>query len=71
MLPVCGFKLNSYVADLESLAGDHRLRSLKPRAGIDFTSNDYLALSNAPRIKRAVTAALEGGTPLGAGARGF
>ncbi|OSI68649.1 8-amino-7-oxononanoate synthase [Bradyrhizobium canariense] len=67
MLPVCVSKLSSYVADLESLGRDHRLRSLKPRAGIDFTSNDYLALANAPRIKRAVTAALESGTPLGAG----
>lgn len=53
--------------DLESLARDHRLRGLRPRAGIDFTSNDYLALANAPRLKRAVAAALKRGTPLGAG----
>lgn len=57
----------SYVADLETLARDHRLRGLKPRAGIDFTSNDYLAFANAPRVKRAVAAALERGTSLGAG----
>lgn len=60
-------KFANYVADLESLGRDHRLRGLKPRAGIDFTSNDYLALANAPRLKRAVAAALERGTPLGAG----
>lgn len=67
MLPVRVSKLSGYVADLEHLARDHRLRGLKARAGIDFTSNDYLALANAPRIKRAVAAALERGPPLGAG----
>lgn len=67
MLPVCLSKLSRYAADLEHLARDHRLRAFKAHAGIDFTSNDYLALANAPRIKSAVATALERGTPLGAG----
>ena len=48
-----------YAAALHALSKDDRLRGLKPRAGIDFVSNDYLALANAPRIKQAVAAALE------------
>jgi 8-amino-7-oxononanoate synthase len=60
-------KAASYITALQALKDDDRLRSLKPRAGIDFASNDYLALASSPRIKRAVTAALEAGTPIGAG----
>jgi 8-amino-7-oxononanoate synthase len=56
-----------YVTDLQALKDDDRLRGLKPRAGIDFASNDYLALASAPRMKKAVAAALEAGTPIGAG----
>jgi 8-amino-7-oxononanoate synthase len=44
-----------------------RLRSLKPRAGIDFSSNDYLALASAPRMRKALSAAVDAGTPIGAG----
>ncbi|UPK20540.1 8-amino-7-oxononanoate synthase [Bradyrhizobium sp. 131] len=57
----------NYTASLSALKDDHRLRGLKPRAGIDFTSNDYLGLANAPRMKKAVLAALEAGTSIGAG----
>src|ERR1700722_20622594 len=60
-------KAASYVTALQALKDDDRLRSLKPRVGIDFASNDYLALASAPRMKKAVTAALEAGTPIGAG----
>jgi len=60
-------KAVSYVMALQVLKDDDRLRSLKPRLGIDFASNDYLALASSPRIKKAVTAALEAGTPIGAG----
>ncbi|MCP3475810.1 8-amino-7-oxononanoate synthase [Bradyrhizobium sp. CCGUVB1N3] len=56
-----------YISALNVLKEDHRLRSLNPRAGIDFTSNDYLALASAPRMKKAVLAAIEAGTPIGAG----
>ncbi|MET3910032.1 8-amino-7-oxononanoate synthase [Bradyrhizobium sp. S3.3.6] len=59
--------LGDYVAALHALKVDNRLRGLKPRAGIDFASNDYLALASAPRMKKAVSAALVAGTPIGAG----
>jgi 8-amino-7-oxononanoate synthase len=67
MRPIHTSKVGDYVAALQALKEDNRLRGLKPRAGIDFTSNDYLALASAPRIKKAVFAALEAGTPIGAG----
>jgi 8-amino-7-oxononanoate synthase len=44
-----------------------RLRTLQPRAGTDFTSNDYLALTLSTRLRAAVRAALDGGTAVGAG----
>lgn len=56
-----------YVRALQVLKDDDRLRRLKPREGIDFASNDYLALASAPRMRDAVAAALEAGTPIGAG----
>jgi 8-amino-7-oxononanoate synthase len=60
-------KVSSYVKALNALKTDDRLRSLKPPAGIDFSSNDYLALASDPRMRRAVSAAVEAGTPIGAG----
>ena len=57
----------TYVAALQALEDGHQRRTLKPRAGIDFSSNDYLALASAPRMKAAVAAALERGTPVGSG----
>lgn len=54
-------------ADLAHLGEAARLRSLRPRAGIDFASNDYLGLSAAPRLARAVEAAIARGVPLGSG----
>ena len=54
-------------ADLAHLGEQARLRSLRPRAGIDFASNDYLGLSAAPRLVRAVEAAIARGVPLGSG----
>lgn len=60
-------KVADYVAALHALKQDDRLRRLRPREGIDFVSNDYLALASASRMKEAVLAALEAGTPIGAG----
>jgi 8-amino-7-oxononanoate synthase len=57
----------SYIAALSALDKDDRRRSLKPRAGIDFSSNDYLALANCQRMRKAISAAVEAGTPIGAG----
>jgi 8-amino-7-oxononanoate synthase len=58
---------SSYVAALDALKKDDRLRSITPRAGIDFSSNDYLGLAGAARMRKAISAALESGTPIGAG----
>ena len=60
-------KAARYADLLSALDNDDRLRSLKPRAGIDFSSNDYLALASAPRMRKAISAAVEAGTPIGAG----
>jgi 8-amino-7-oxononanoate synthase len=59
--------LASYQAALDELADASRLRSLAPRQGLDFTSNDYLGLASSPRLAGAVTAAIARGTPVGAG----
>jgi 8-amino-7-oxononanoate synthase len=60
-------RTTTYVAALRALEDGHQRRALKPRAGMDFVSNDYLALANAPRMRKAVAVALEAGTPIGSG----
>ncbi len=59
--------LERYKADLESLAARDRLRALAPRAGLDFASNDYLALAESRELAEAAAAALARGVPVGAG----
>ncbi len=59
--------LQRYAKSLSGLERKGRLRSLMPQAGADFTSNDYLALAGASRIRAAVSAALARGVPVGAG----
>jgi 8-amino-7-oxononanoate synthase len=58
---------NVYRAQLQGLAAQSRLRSLEPRSGLDFSSNDYLGLATSKRLADAVTKALERGTSIGAG----
>jgi 8-amino-7-oxononanoate synthase len=53
--------------DLASIAANGRLRSLAPRRGVDFASNDYLGLAHSPRLKRAIEAAIGRGVPVGSG----
>jgi 8-amino-7-oxononanoate synthase len=59
--------LSGYADTLQGLRRKARLRSLAPQQGVDFTSNDFLALANAPRLKAAIVAAIERGVPVGAG----
>jgi 8-amino-7-oxononanoate synthase len=57
-------------AGLRELAGQGRLRSLRPRAGIDFTSNDYLGLAESAELRQAALDAIARGVPVGsAGSR--
>lgn len=59
--------LERYAATLRGLERKHRLRTLAPKAGLDFASNDYLGLAGDSRLKDAVRRALNAGTPVGAG----
>lgn len=56
-----------YEADLQNLAGLGRLRALRERAGIDFTSNDYLGLAESDELRRAAADAVARGVPVGSG----
>jgi 8-amino-7-oxononanoate synthase len=58
---------DSHERALTALARRGRLRALAPRAGIDFSSNDYLGLANSPELAAAAEEALTRGVPLGAG----
>ena len=60
-------QLAVHSADLDTLAARHRLRTLRPREGVDFSSNDYLALASSPRLAAAITAAIARGVPTGSG----
>ncbi|MES2056208.1 MAG: 8-amino-7-oxononanoate synthase [Pseudomonadota bacterium] len=59
--------LSVHQDNLAHLATQGRLRSLIPRCGADFASNDYLALASSPRLRDAVAAALVEGVPIGSG----
>ena len=59
--------LDVFEAQLGGLAERVRLRALAPRAGLDFSSNDYLGLAASRRIGGVLAAALARGTPIGAG----
>jgi len=54
-------------AHLAALAARDRLRALSPRSGVDFSSNDYLALASAPRLADAIILAIARGVPVGSG----
>lgn len=57
----------SHAADLQELSDQGRARRLQARAGIDFASNDYLALAGSPRLAQAIGEALASGVPVGSG----
>ncbi len=54
-------------ADLAALADDNRRRTLAPRNGRDFASNDYLGLADSPALRDALAAGIERGLPAGSG----
>jgi 8-amino-7-oxononanoate synthase len=54
-------------ADLRALADRGRLRSLRERSGIDFTSNDYLGLAESAELRQAAADAVARGVPVGSG----
>lgn len=59
--------LAAQAADLAALAKRGRLRSLAPRVGVDFASNDYLGLAESGVLAEAARAALDRGVPVGSG----
>lgn len=60
-------RLARFEKKLCELQRNDRRRSLAAQGGMDFSSNDYLGLANAPRLKAAVRDALARGVPVGAG----
>lgn len=50
---------------LQKIKRENNYRELKFANGIDFSSNDYLGLSNHPKIKEAVVNALNSGVSIG------
>lgn len=58
--------LESYGRALAALSRRGRLRSLTPRTGLDFSSNDYLALAGSHELAEAAAAAIARGVPIGA-----
>jgi 8-amino-7-oxononanoate synthase len=59
--------MDSHKDVLAVLAAKGRLRALSRNRGLDFTSNDYLALAESAALRDAAAAALARGVPLGAG----
>jgi 8-amino-7-oxononanoate synthase len=62
-----GNPVRAHVRALDALARRGRYRTLSPIAGLDFTSNDYLALAGSSDLAAAARDALDRGVPMGAG----
>jgi len=56
---------NTFQKKLLKITEDNNYRELKCSNGIDFSSNDYLGLSNHPKIKEAIIKAMNTGTSIG------
>jgi len=59
--------LDLHARRLAALDAKHRGRVLAPRKGVDFASNDYLALAQSAELRDAARAALDRGVPIGSG----
>ncbi|MDR3464480.1 MAG: 8-amino-7-oxononanoate synthase [Xanthobacteraceae bacterium] len=57
----------AFEGDLRALEDKGRLRALRGRAGVDFTSNDYLGLAESDELRQAAAEAVARGVPVGAG----
>ena len=58
---------DTYERQLAALAARGRLRTLAPRRGLDFSSNDYLGLSRDTNIAAAIADAAARGVSAGSG----
>lgn len=54
-------------AHLNELEGVARLRGLRARTGVDFSSNDYLGMAGSRALRHAVVEAVNRGVPVGSG----
>ncbi len=52
-------------SDLDTLRSQAQFRTLEPPSGINFCSNDYLALAHDARLRQALSAAIAGDIALG------
>jgi 8-amino-7-oxononanoate synthase len=59
--------LTTHRDNLAQLALNSRLRTLTPRTGADFASNDYLGLARSERLRAAVREAVAEGLAIGSG----
>ncbi len=58
---------DEFETNLRELTERDRFRQLRPRTGVDFTSNDYLGLAESEELRQAATDAIARGVPVGAG----
>jgi 8-amino-7-oxononanoate synthase len=58
---------HEFELQLRALDERGRYRQLRSRAGIDFTSNDYLGLAESDELQQAAIEAINRGVPVGAG----